>query len=101
MANVKSVRLVGGEEIIGEVSEERMMNVAFVGVMTLQTVQTPNGVAQQLVQWPAFAKPGQEIIVPKSVMLCNLCDVHPALEQEYINVTTGLIVPQTTEILKG
>lgn len=101
MIEVKSVRLVGGEEVIGQVQTEGMMNVTFTNLMTLQTAQTANGLVQQLVQWPAFAAPGQSITVPKSVMLCSLCSPHPALEQEYTTVVTGIAVPQQPSILQG
>lgn len=96
--NVKTFKIIGGEELIADVDTIDDTFIHAASVVVLQLVQHPETgkTIQAFGDWPALAKPGQTIRIPVASLLTMPASAHEELERQYIANVTGLELPPVT-----
>lgn len=96
--DVKTFKVIGGEEIVCNVMVETSNFVIATDVVVLQVVRDPKTGEQMQAfgNWPALAKLGQEIKIPVSALLTFPVEAHEELARQYISNVTGLELPPVT-----
>lgn len=96
--DVKTFKVVGGEELVCNIVVEHDRYIIAADVVVLQVVQNPATGEQVRAfgNWPALAKIGQEIKIPLSALLTFPVEAHEELERQYISNVTGLELPPAT-----
>jgi hypothetical protein len=96
--SVRTLKLIGGDEILGQLSHVDSDHVHLENVVIMQRVQHPETgqVVQGFGDYPALAKPGQKIRIPHTAILVMPCETHEQLEREYLKNVTGMELPAVT-----
>ena len=96
--NVKTFKVLGGEELIANVIHVGDRFVVAADVVVLQFMQHPETgkPVKAYGDYPALAKLGQDISFPITSLLTMPVDAHEELERQYVANVTGLELPPAT-----
>lgn len=96
--NVLTFKVIGGEELVANVSHVGSDFITAEDVVVLQMMQHPETgkPVQAFGDWPALAKRGQEMRIPVSALLSMPVEAHEELARHYISNVTGLELPPVT-----
>ncbi len=94
---VSTIKMINGEEIVGEMN---VVNdtIQIKNAVVLRQMQDPASgkVVNAFGDWPALAAPDQVVVVPVTAVCTLPLGVHEELERQYIGSITGLELPPAT-----
>lgn len=100
---VISIQLMNGMELIGKFDEKQSDEVAICLVNPIRLIETQDGrggVGLAFAPWSYSVSETSVSFFLQSMVRYPL-PVSPQVEQQYIQVTTGIVVPEQGKILHG
>ena len=92
---VRTVKLLNGDEVIGDLKGIFDGFLHFDNLVVLQMMQHPETgkVMRAFGDYPALAAPGQTVRIPVTSVLSMPLNAHEELERQFIANVTGLDLP--------
>lgn len=96
--DVKTVKLINGEEVIGNLIRVGGDTITFENTVTVQVVKHPETgeIQRGFADWPALAKFEQTVRIPLTAVSTMPLEIHEDLEREYVSAITGMQLPPAT-----